>query len=168
MNIRQATAGDIAAIVKLFWELDTGSIREQPEHFQRGERTHDYLTAIINGEKSDFLLATLDEQVIGFALLYEREVKGLSLLVPCTYAYVQDFVVAQAHRNRGVGSLLLAASKQWASAHGLDYLRLAVLPQNMDARRFYARNGLYEQMITMECPVCAPEDEHGVQEEKHG
>lgn len=153
MLIRQAGTDDIGAIVDLFWELDTDAIRSQPEHFQRGERTLAYLNGIIDDEKSDFLVAVDGDKTVGFSLLFEKEVKGLSLLVPCRYAYIQDFVVKESHRNRGIGSRLMRASKEWAARRGLAYLRLSVLPDNTDARRFYARHGLTEQMITMECRV---------------
>lgn len=151
MIIRTASVRDISAVVDLFWELDTGAIASQPEHFQRGERSVEYLSGIINDERSDFLVADHNGEIVGFSLLYEKEVKGLSLLVPCRYAYIQDFVVKGSHRNRGVGSQLMAESKLWAKQRGLDYLRLSVLPDNVDAQRFYRRHGLHEQMITMEC-----------------
>jgi len=151
--IRPATVQDIGAIVDLFWELDTDAIAAQPEHFQRGERSVEYLTGIVNDGKSDFLVADLNGEIVGFSLLYEKEVKGLSLLVPCRYAYIQDFVVKASHRNRGIGSHLMAESKSWATTRRLDYLRLSVLPDNVDAQRFYRRHGLHEQMITMECPL---------------
>jgi len=139
MIIRVATLDDLDAIKELFQELDTDAINSQPEHFQRGERTTDYLSGIINDDISVFLLA--------------EEIKGLSLLVPCKYAYLQDFIVKENFRNKGIGSQLLIESKKWAKIHGMEYLRLSVLPNNKNAQRFYARHGLSEQMITMECPL---------------
>lgn len=153
MIIRPAIINDIEAIVDLFCELDTDAISSQPEHFQRGERTVEYLSGIINDEKSDFLVAVIKNEIVGFSLLYEKEVKGLSLLIPCKYAYLQDFVVKEIYRNQGIGSQLMKETKIWANNHKLDYLRLSVLPDNKDAQRFYSRHGLNEQMITMECPV---------------
>lgn len=153
MKIRKATVEDIDAINKLFFELDTDAINMQPEHFQRGSRTFDYLSGLINEEKSDFLLAVIDEEIIGFSLLFEKETPNINLLVPCKYAYIQDFVVAEKHRNNGVGAELMEKSKQWAKERGMDYLRLSVLPGNKDAQRFYNHHGLNEQMITMECSL---------------
>ena len=104
MIIREATVNDIGAINALFWELDTDAIHDQPEHFQRGERTFEYLSGIIADATSDFLVAVVDKEIVGFSLLFEKETKGLSLLVPCKYAYLQDFIVANKHRNKGIGS----------------------------------------------------------------
>lgn len=153
MDIRCAIISDIDRIKELFWELDTDAIVTQPEHFQRGERTFEYLSDIINDSKSDFLLAIINNEIIGFSLLFEKVVKGLSLLVPCKYAYVQDFIITKGYRNNGYGTKLLEASKQWAKVHDSEYLRLSVIPKNFDGIRFYKKNGMAEQMITMECPL---------------
>lgn len=153
MDIRKAVANDIPEINQLFWELDTDAIKYQPEHFQRSERTEDYLVEIIESQKSDFLVAVLYNEVVGFSLLYEKEVKGLSLLIPCKYAYLQDFIVKEKYRNRGIGTQLLEASRQWAKERGMEYLRLSVFPANDSSIRFYKNHGLLEQMLTMECSL---------------
>lgn len=153
MNIRKATKDDLEDINMLFFILDKDGLKYQPEHFKMGERTDEYLQEIINNPSSDFLLYVLDNKVIGFSLLYQKETKGLSLLVPCKYAYLQDFVVDEEYRNRGYGTQLFEASKQWAKDNGMDYLRLSVFPSNDSGIRFYKRHGLMEQMLTMECPL---------------
>lgn len=153
MEIRQATINDLEVILELFLELDTLSIQQQPEHFQRCERSIEYLCEIVNSESSDFLLLIIDEKIVGFSLIFMKEVKGLSLLIPCKYAYIQDFVITESCRNKGYGKLLMEASKEWANKHGADYLRLSVIPKNEAGVRFYIKNGLSEQMITMECKI---------------
>ena len=153
MIIRKATVEDIDSINRLFYELDTGAIDMQPEHFQRGSRSIEYLSGLIEDEKSDFLIAIHDDEVVGFSLLFTKETANISLLVPCKYAYIQDFVVAEKQRNKGIGTVLMDESKRWASERQMDYLRLSVIPANKDAQRFYARHGFIEQMVTMECPL---------------
>lgn len=153
MIIRKAAIEDIDAINKLFYELDTDAINMQPEHFQRGSRSFDYLSGLINDDKSEFLLAVIDDEIVGFSLLFEKATANISLLVPCKFAYIQDFVVSENYRNNGIGSQLMEESKTWAKKRGLDYLRLSVFPDNKAAQRFYCRHGMCEQMITMECPL---------------
>ncbi len=153
MIIRKAAIDDIDVINKLFYELDSDAINMQPEHFQRGSRSFDYLFGLINGEKTEFLLAVIDKDIIGFSLIFEKVTPNINLLVPCKYAYIQDFIVSANYRNKGVGTKLMDESKLWAKNRGMDYLRLSVLPDNKDAQRFYSRHGLCEQMITMECVI---------------
>jgi ribosomal protein S18 acetylase RimI-like enzyme len=151
MIIRVANIEDIEAINKLFYELDTDAINMQPEHFQRGSRSFDYLVGLINGDKSAFLLAVVENEIKGFSLIFEKATANINLLVPCRFAYIQDVVVSEKYRNRGVGSRLMEESKVWAKERGLEYLRLSVIPNNKAAQRFYSRHGLGEQMITLEC-----------------
>lgn len=153
MIIRVASIEDIEAINKLFYELDTDAINMQPEHFQRGSRSFDYLAELVNGEKSAFLLATIEDEIIGFSLIFEKATANLSLLVSYKFAYIQDFIVSEKYRNKGIGSRLMEESKSWAERRGLTYLRLSVIPNNKVAQRFYSRHGFGEQMITMECPL---------------
>lgn len=151
MQIKYAEVSDIDRINSLFWELDSDSIQAQPNHFKRGERTVEYLSNIIADNSSTFLLAIVNENIIGFSLIYIKEVKELSLLVPCKYAYIQDFIITEEYRKKGYGTELLNASKKWAEEHACEYLRLSVMPTNEAGIRFYKKNGLCEQMITMEC-----------------
>lgn len=153
MKIRQAGIADAGHILELFRELDACSAEQQPEHFRIGERSEESLRELICSENSDFLLCVEEEHVIGFSLLFLKETKPLSLLIPCTYAYIQDFVITESRRRQGYGTVLMNASREWAKEHGAAYLRLSVIPANEAGIRFYHKNGLAEQMITMECPV---------------
>jgi len=153
MIFRKATINDIDKINELFYELDTDAIVAQPKHFQRGSRSFEYLSGLINDENSDFILAVIDDDIIGFSLIFEKATPNINLLVPCKFAYIQDFVVTESYRNKGIGTALMDQSKQWAKDRNLDYLRLSVLYENKNAQRFYKRHGLYEQMITLECSL---------------
>jgi len=153
MIIRPAASTDLEQIKQLFQELDACSIQQQPEHFQKGERSDAYLNDLIENDNSDFLVCVAEDTVIGFSLLFLKETKSISLLIPCTFAYIQDFVIAENHRRQGYGTHLIEASRQWAKERGAQYLRLSVIPNNEAGIRFYQKNGLYPQMITMECPV---------------
>ena len=153
MVIRTATEADLEQIRQLFLELDTCSIKQQPEHFQRGERSDASLTSLMENDDSDFLVGIKDNTIVGFSLVFFRETKPISLLVPCAFGFIQDFVIAEKYRRQGYGTQLLEASRRWAKDRGAQYLRLSVIPNNEAGIRFYQKNGLYPQMITMECPI---------------
>ena len=153
MIIRKATTEDIDSINALLYELDTDAINMQPQHFQRGSRSVEYLSGLIHDDKSDFLLAVIDGNIIGLSLLFEKQTPDISLLVPYKFGYIQDFVITKNCRSKGIGSLLMEKSKEWAKNRDLAYIRLSVLIENKDAQRFYARHGLYQRMASLECKI---------------
>lgn len=59
--------------------------------------------------------------------------------------------MAAKHRNQGIGTMLMDASKEYGRKHGDDFIRTQVFPQNIDGIRFYERNGFREMMKTIEC-----------------
>ena len=153
MTIRTATGGDLAAIRALYQQLDTHAVESQPQHFRRRERSDEYLLGLIEDENSDFLLAELEGEIVGFSQISFRWTKDIPVLVPCKYAYINDFVMREGLRGQGIGGALMEASKAWGKARGGEYLRLSVLPDNLGAQRFYARHGMLPQMVTMEAKL---------------
>lgn len=55
-------------------------------------------------------------------------------------AWLEDLVVATAHRGRGLGARLLAAAESWAVRHGLARLQLVAEEANAPALEFYRRH----------------------------
>ena len=55
--------------------------------------------------------------------------------------YIEALAVAEEHRGRGLGSLLLADAEAWALDRGRTRLALHVLASNTGARRLYERSG---------------------------
>lgn len=83
-------------------------------------------------------------------LLAERrgEVLGMALFFPTysTFAgeaglYIEDLIVRDAHRGRGVGRALLAACAAEAERQGCVRLTLSALDWNRPARRLYEKLG---------------------------
>jgi ribosomal protein S18 acetylase RimI-like enzyme len=58
-----------------------------------------------------------------------------------TTAFVKDVVVHPAHRNQGIGEALLRSALAALSRRGHGEVALKVQPDNMPARRLYARVG---------------------------
>ncbi|MGA1557167.1 MAG: GNAT family N-acetyltransferase [Ilumatobacteraceae bacterium] len=56
-------------------------------------------------------------------------------------ALLDELYVRPAHRNRGVGTHLLAAAGAEAARRGVEHLEIAVDEGDVDARRFYERHG---------------------------
>jgi ribosomal protein S18 acetylase RimI-like enzyme len=98
-----------------------------------------------------FLVADLAGAPVGYATLNPSLNSEESREeVYYEYAHVGDLAVLKSHRNRGIGSLLLAECEKLARQGGRKWLRLGVHAANADARRFYERFQLKERFLTLE------------------
>lgn len=71
--------------------------------------------------------------VMGYRILYD--------FVHGKHVYVDDLVVTNRHRSRGIGANLLAYAERRARELGCDGLRLCTGVENSNAISFYERNG---------------------------
>lgn len=58
------------------------------------------------------------------------------------HLYIDDLVVAESARSRGIGAFLLAEAKRLAVSQGCSQIRLCTGIQNERGKSFYERNGL--------------------------
>ena len=110
--LRVATAGDEAAIRRLFAEmLRTIFHTQEVEGYPAG-----YVGRFFTGGEDEILVAEQAGAVVGF----------LSL---------------ESHRGQGIGSRLLDMAEEYAAALGLGEIHLHVERDNHGARRLYRRRG---------------------------
>ena len=79
--------------------------------------------------------------------------KDIPCLRPEINVYIQDMVVSEKCRNKGIGTQLMETAKEYGRKNGASFVRTQVFPMNEDGLRFYRRNGFAETMITIECPL---------------
>lgn len=151
MLIRTAEMKDMEQLRKLYSELEADGVKYQPEHFVTGYRTDEFFREIFENDTEDILIAELNGNVVGFSHVMILEQKKVACLKPQTVVYIQDLDVSEKHRNNGIGTLLMNASKEYGKKRGADFIRTQVFPQNTDGIRFYERNGFCEMMKTIEC-----------------
>lgn len=151
MQIRIANEKDVEQLRKLYLELETDGVKYQPEHFVVGYRSDEFFQGIFESEKQDILVAEEAGKVLGFSHLMILKQKEVACLKPQIAVYIQDLDVLESERNKGIGTLLMNASKEYGKKHGADFIRTQVFPQNTDGMRFYERNGFCEMMKTIEC-----------------
>ena len=153
MLIRKAAMSDIEALRVLYLELEQDAVKYQPEHFVIGYRDDAFFENIFKSENQDILVAEIDSKVVGFSHVMILKQKNVSCLKPQTLVYIQDLDVISGMRGQGIGSLLMKANKEYGIAHGADFIRTQVFPQNTDGMKFYERNGFCEMMKTIECQI---------------
>lgn len=150
MHIRVANMGDIWQLRRLYLELETDGVKYQPEHFIVGYRSDEFFDSVFQNDDQDILVADADGTVIGFSHVMLLKQKNISCLKPQTAVYIQDLDVLECERNKGIGTLLVKASREYGKRRGADFIRTQVFPQNIDGMRFYEKNGFCEMMKTIE------------------
>ena len=82
----------------------------------------------------DTLVAETDNEIVGMLLYYPvfSTWKGRSI-------YLEDFVVADSHRRKGIGQLLIDALVQEARSAKAKKIRWQVLDWNSSAIEFYKK-----------------------------
>ncbi len=154
MQIRVANTNDITQLRRLYTELEADGVRYQPEHFIMGYRDDSFFNSIFENENQDIIVAENEGTVIGFSHVMILKQKNIACLKPQTAVYIQDLDVLESERNKGIGTLLIKASKEYGKKRGADFIRTQVFPQNINGIRFYERNGFCEMMKTIESPLC--------------
>ncbi|MEN0006296.1 MAG: GNAT family N-acetyltransferase [Bacteroidota bacterium] len=130
MQIRLATFDDLPAIHQLVLEL---AIYEKAEH---------EFTATLEDYQKDFAANIFEAQVAE----EEGKIVGM-ILYYMTYStwkgrmlYLEDFVVNEAYRQRGVGQLLFDRLLEVALEKGCRLVKWQVLDWNEPAIKFYKKN----------------------------
>jgi len=149
---RPATPGDVPAIQALFFQGDSFHARLLPDVFCAVERARpdSRIEDLITGPDSDVFLAVLDEVVVGFIVLREGSRPERGMFRPKRWAFVEDLIVDESKRGRGIGTRLLEEAHAWAETHQLEAVQLQVWTANAEAVRLYERIGFQQIIGTME------------------
>ncbi len=131
VSIRLANESDVQAIYDLIKEL---AIFEKAE-FEL-QNTHEQL--LFDGFKENpiyyCIVAEENQTVVGMSFLYVRYStwKGRVL-------YLEDLVVKENYRNKGIGTQLMQSTIEFAKLNGFKRIQWQVLDWNVDAIRFYKK-----------------------------
>jgi GNAT superfamily N-acetyltransferase len=92
---------------------------------------------IFDAGRAEALVAEMDGSLEGLAIFYE----GINSFRARPFLFLEDLVVTEAARRRGVGEALVAAVAREAVSRGASRVEWAVLDWNEGALRFYRRLG---------------------------
>jgi GNAT superfamily N-acetyltransferase len=134
VTVRRAVRDDGARIVELDRELATFEKLRPPDD---DEATR-LLSWIFDTQKLEALVAEVDGAIEGIALFYETP--G-STFRARPFLYLEDLVVSEAARSRGVGEALMMALAEEAVQRNAWRVHWAILDWNERAIKFYDRLG---------------------------
>jgi GNAT superfamily N-acetyltransferase len=150
-TIRPAVAADYPAVEVLAREILTYHVAAIPETFRDTEPalSEDYFDELLESAASTLLVAADASALVGFAVCEVRRARPSPMIVPRFVASIEQIMVTQTMRGRGIGQALFDACARWAYGNGADHLTLQVWEFNQQAIAFYERRGmttLYRQM----------------------
>src|SRR5690606_3055102 len=133
MIVREAIKNDMPQVLELIKEL--AIFENEPNAVE---------VTVTDLEKEGFgenplftcFVAVLDDEIVGAALVYFRfsTWKGRTL-------HLEDLIVKEAHRSKGIGEALYKQVMKFAYERGLKRVAWDVLDWNKGAIKFYERSG---------------------------
>jgi ribosomal protein S18 acetylase RimI-like enzyme len=157
ITIRDYRDGDAEAVIAIAKDLQAHELTIYDRLKPVDAIDADYLKVLwaeVNKRTGKFLVAEHEDTVAGYCtLLTNCDSCDDEIEVFYRYSFIGDIAVREAKRSLGIGKALLDECENIARAAGIKWLRLAVMADNLRARRFYARAGFGEHLIRLEKPL---------------
>lgn len=145
LRIRAAGPEDFPAVNYLIEQVDWLHIDWYPEYFQpnggKAARPESFLQRFVDSPEGDILLALDRAGLVGLAIVQIERAMPLPLLRRAPRVQIDNLVVDDQQRGRGIGRALLRACQDWAEARDIFEVQLTVYAANAEARRFYEQEG---------------------------
>lgn len=101
-----------------------------------------YFRELLKDPKSEILIAKINKEVVGFAVMELNESPPFDSLIPRKFAYMNDFGIKSSYQRNGIGKILFEACVEWAKNNNAASLDLNVWEFNKKAIAFYERFGI--------------------------
>jgi GNAT superfamily N-acetyltransferase len=133
--VRVAAAEDLPTVAALRrqWREETEGPIDDPGYEARFAEW-----VVAEGDRRTYFLVAVDGTDVGMANVLRYDRMPTPGRPGGSWGYVGNVYVRAAHRNDGVGGVLMRAVQDWARAAGYDHLRLAPRTESIV---FYERLG---------------------------
>ena len=142
--IRNANINDYDDLNKLFDIGDKLHRGALPEMFQRPSgpiRELTYFKELLDNQDVEIFLAFENDKLIGVIVGQIMESPKIPIMKTYRYGFIDNLVVDEGYRKKGIGKELLSKLHQWFDQKEVDEARLNVFDFNENAIRFYYNNG---------------------------
>jgi len=146
MNIKidTATFEDYYAVNLIVKEGQDEHSEALPHIFNKVDivMSESYFRELLEGTKTEILIAKIKEEVVGFAVMELDESPSFDSLVPRKFAYMNDFGIKNSYQRNGIGKVLFEACLEWSKNKDATSLDLNVWDFNKKAISFYESFGM--------------------------
>ena len=145
IRVRHAVSDDYDAACRLWLEADALHAAKLPDLFRTTDlpaRSRSAFDRNIEDTESALLLAELDDAVVALVSVHvyeQADQPDMPALVPRRYAEIEELVVANAHRRRGIATHLMGAAHGWIRNRGINEVELTVYDFNEPALHLYRK-----------------------------
>jgi ribosomal protein S18 acetylase RimI-like enzyme len=151
-KIRRATIEDIPSIQTLYLQEEDVHRSLYPHYFHEkgtilSEQT---LKKELQDAKLVYQVATMERRCVGFVFAKIERFSREPHFKKVEYALIEDCVVLESCRRRGIATALVREVCNWVKAQGLDRVQLQVWANNEPALRLYRKLGFADLILRME------------------
>ena len=144
ITIREAISKDCEQLCELSQQALEFHSEAHPEVFcDQGDTAFfkDYVSGILGDENAVILCADHAGRIIGMAHVLLRESPDIPIMVRRRFAVIENVVVREGFRRKGVGTALMESAHNWALGMGVTRVELNVWAFNKEASRLYEKLG---------------------------
>jgi GNAT superfamily N-acetyltransferase len=149
ITIRKADAKDIPAIIVLWKEL-MDFHKKLDSYFTRSAMGHkrfaDYLKKHIHSRNFRVLVATDEEQMVGYCLT--KISKYPPVYKKQKYADIFDLAVTKKYRGCGIGTMLIKSVLQWCAKRNISCFEVRYSTKNEMSSGFWSKMGFRPYLKT--------------------
>lgn len=139
MQIRFAQKKDREAVLNLLDELinDVSCKSGKPAYTFGREKQEALYVQVIKRDDIKIFLAEENGKIIGMVNLFINPIMRRG----CYMGHIEDFVVAESVRGKGIGTKLMTEVKKYCKENDINVIKLTSSMPLTDAHRFYEKNG---------------------------
>lgn len=132
LKIRSATTDDLSSLTYLLSELFTLESDFTPNIRKQRQG----LASLMENDRSTLLVAEMKGDIIGVCTLQPL----ISTAEGGTVGIVEDLIISEKYRQKGIGAALLEAVEKIAISQGMSRLQLLIDKANVPANQFYDKH----------------------------
>lgn len=145
---------DADTIAKLNQSVHQLHVELSPERFQTYDfqKIHEFFKKVMENDRFIFLLAEDEGQHVGFAWVEIKQYSETVFKKAYKSIYVHQISIAELHKNKGFGSILMKEIYSIARTQDINTIELDYWSDNTVAESFYEKEGFvtYRKMVYKE------------------